>query len=503
MNQGIVFAGVLVLVGGAVAALGDTIGRKLGKQRLRIGRLRPKHTAVVGTFLAGMFGTLLTVLVMAMFSEPVKVWLLEGDKARRELSGLQNDLKNAQGTVLQTKERLGTVSKELAGQAEKLKTAQDNVKSAQAQADEFKARAATFKDNVVAVKKDLATVKATLATTGADLKAVRERIEQAKVAQARIVGDNTAIQAQNLKLTQQNAVLEGDLANLQAQIPVLDAKIKELETAKDLLDKSYNERLKNNQADLAKANKEYQVARQELEDAKSDLESVRAQIRNLGNAQVNARTSAVIYNTGDELARVVVPEQSTEAEARNALLAALRAAETDASAKGAQASPTSTSAVGFIPFEIGNRTVSVKDQEQDVVRSLAGKRTPMVLLLHSPLNAFRGEFVWVRPTVLPDPVVYQANDLVAEGQVDGRLSQAEVAQQVLDIVNTKIRDAAVRRGMIPAVGRDMPLGQVTMEQILTIVNQVRASEKTVRVQFLAAQVTRAAEPLRLVHRLRL
>lgn len=502
MNQGIVFAVVMVLVGGVVAALGDAIGRRLGKQRLRIGRLRPKHTAILGTFLAGMLGTLLTVLVMATFSEPVRIWLLEGDKARKELSGLQSELKTAQGTVTQTRTKLGTVTNELAAQTEKLKTEQDNVKNAQAQAAEFKTQAANFKSSVAEVRKNLVAVKGTLATTSADLKSVREQITKAKEDQTRIVGDNTAIQAQNLKLTQQNTQLEGDLAKLQAQLPELDAKIKELEAAKELLDKTYNERLKNNQSDLDRVNKEYEAARRELEDARSDLDSVRAQIRNLGNAQVNARTSSLIYNTGDELARIVVPERSSEAEARGALLAAMRAAAQDASSKGAQGTTPGTSSVGFIPYEIGNRVLSVAEQESATVRGLAGKSGPMVLLLHSPLNAFRGEFVWVRPTILPNPVVFKANDIVAEGLVDGRQGDAEVTQAVLDIVNTKLRDAAIKRGMIPAVGRDMPLGQVTMNQILTIVSQVRASEKTVRVQFLAAQATRAADTLRLVHRLR-
>ena len=503
MNLGIGFVIFMVVVGGAVAAAGDAIGRNLGKKRLRIGHLRPKHTAILGTFLAGMLGTLVTVALLAALSKDVRVWLLEGEKAKQELAGLKGDLDKAKKTVTDTKGQLGTVRDELKNQSKRLDEELGNVKSAQEQAAEYKAQAATFKNSVADVRKNLAGVKATLATTGADLKAVREQIELAKNDKARIQGDNTAIQAQNLKLIQMNTTLEGDLTKLQGQIPELEGKISELEKAKDLLDKTYNERLKNNQADLSKVQKEYEAAKADLDSAKNDLESVRAQIRSLGNAQVNARRSPLIYNAGDELARIILPERANEAEARNVLLAALRAAQTDAGGKGAVPSSAGGSAAGFIPFEISNRTVSVTEQEQQVLRDLAGKRTSMVLLLHSPLNAFRGEFVWVRPTVLPNPVVFQANELVAEGQVDGRLSQAEVAQQVLTIINTKIRDGAVRRGMIPAVGRDMPLGEVKMDQIFAIVNEVRTSEKTVRVQFLAATATRAADPLRLVHRLRL
>ena len=61
---------LLVLLGGIVAYLGDTIGRTIGKKRLKFWRLRPKHTAALGTFLAGMTGTALTIAALA-FSLPL------------------------------------------------------------------------------------------------------------------------------------------------------------------------------------------------------------------------------------------------------------------------------------------------------------------------------------------------------------------------------------------------------------------------------------------------
>ncbi|MBS1707957.1 MAG: DUF3084 domain-containing protein [Armatimonadetes bacterium] len=499
----IVFVVVVVLVGGVVAALGDAIGRNLGKKRLRFGRLRPKHTAILGTFLAGMAGTGLTVGLLATLSEPVRAWIVEGEKIRVELGALKGQLGEAQATVKTTQSQLGSVKGELKDQTKKLEDEKTNVKNAQAEAADFKTKAASFKASVDAVRKSLAGVQANLKTTADSLKSVREEIARAKVEQTRITGENTSIQSKNLALTQENTRLEGDLAKLQEQVPTLTAKVTELEQAKALLDKTYNARLAQNQSDLKRVREEYDNAARELKNAREDLESVRTQIQSLGNAQVNARRSQLIYNSGDELARIVLPERSNEAEARAALLAALRAAESDAKSKGAAPVLQGTATAGFIEIERSGTKISVADQERQIVQQLAGRREPMVLVLTSALNSFQGEFVWVVPSVRPDPVVFQANEIVAEGQVDGRQSEAEIAQQVLAIVNTKVRQVALSKGMIPATGREMPLGQVTIDQILAIVSQVRSSEKTVRVQFLAAQTTRAAEPLRLVHRLRL
>ena len=72
MNVRIWVVVVLVLLSGVVAAVGDWLGRRLGKKRLRIGRLRPKHTAILTTAVAGMLITLTTILVLSLFSEQVR-----------------------------------------------------------------------------------------------------------------------------------------------------------------------------------------------------------------------------------------------------------------------------------------------------------------------------------------------------------------------------------------------------------------------------------------------
>lgn len=503
MNPVIPFVIVMVLVGGFVAAAGDAIGRNLGKKRLRIGHLRPKHTAILGTFLAGMAGTAVTIVILATVSEPIKKWLLESEKTKVELADLKQQRDSAQETVGKTQKQLDGLKAELSGQAVKLVEEQGKVTDAKAESEKFKKDATAFKNRVDDVRKSLTTTSDQLKKTLVDLQKVCQETTDAKAEQNRISADNTKIQQKNQELTVLNEKLTNDLGSLQGQVTQLEASVKELNAAKIQLDKTYNERLASNQADLKRVKDQYDQAVSDLQTAKDNLDSVRALIQQLGNAQVNARTSPLIYNAGDELARTVIPPRSNEAEVRNLLLAALREAETGAKGKGAKTTATGGQTAGFVDIDRNGRTISVAEQEREVISQVANKNDQSVLVLDSAVNAFKGEFVWVIPSVRPNPVVFQANELVAEGQVDGRLSEAEVTKQVLDLVNTKVRDVALRRGMIPATGSEMPLGQVTIEQILAIVKQVRDSEKTVRVQFLAAQVTRAAEPLRLAHRLRL
>ena len=58
---------MLALMGGVIGLLADVVGKKLGKKRLSIGGLRPKHTAQLGTFLLGFVISMVTQLAVPVY----------------------------------------------------------------------------------------------------------------------------------------------------------------------------------------------------------------------------------------------------------------------------------------------------------------------------------------------------------------------------------------------------------------------------------------------------
>ena len=59
--------GLLIVMCGGIAYMGDLLGRRMGKKRLSLFGLRPRHTAVVFTVVTGMViaGVTLGVLLGA------------------------------------------------------------------------------------------------------------------------------------------------------------------------------------------------------------------------------------------------------------------------------------------------------------------------------------------------------------------------------------------------------------------------------------------------------
>ena len=101
---GVFLIGVLVAMGGAIAFIGDRLGTKIGKKRLSIFGLRPRHTSIIVTILTGIFITTLTFAIMAAASENVRTALFGMERLQKEMSRTEQELAHATGELLTAKE---------------------------------------------------------------------------------------------------------------------------------------------------------------------------------------------------------------------------------------------------------------------------------------------------------------------------------------------------------------------------------------------------------------
>jgi uncharacterized protein (DUF3084 family) len=90
---GILLIVVLVLVSGLIAYIGDILGRRLGRKRVTLFGLRPRHTAIAISVVAGMVITLLTLLVAVAVSEDVRTGLTRVAEIRQQLADLERQAK--------------------------------------------------------------------------------------------------------------------------------------------------------------------------------------------------------------------------------------------------------------------------------------------------------------------------------------------------------------------------------------------------------------------------
>ncbi len=175
MEYGWIMLFVLAVMGGIIAYLGDKIGSRVGKKKIRLFDLRPKYTSVLVTILTGVSIAAVTLGVMSVLSENVRIALFgmrqlrmendaletQRDQLLRQADDLGSELDKKNSLIAENEELLELQQEQLDGKNEEIRVTQLELQQAQAAMDE----AVRDKDAAVserdAAQRDLAVLEET------------------------------------------------------------------------------------------------------------------------------------------------------------------------------------------------------------------------------------------------------------------------------------------------------------------------------------------------------
>ena len=132
---GIMLIVVLVLTGGVIAFIGDRLGSKVGKKKLSLFGLRPRHTSILVTIITGILITTVTFGILAIASKDVRTALFGMNKLKAELNEKQSMLEEASGALVNVKNNLNTTKEEYAQSKKDLEETQEDLEIAQQAAE--------------------------------------------------------------------------------------------------------------------------------------------------------------------------------------------------------------------------------------------------------------------------------------------------------------------------------------------------------------------------------
>lgn len=132
---GIMLIVVLVLTGGVIAFIGDRLGSKVGKKKLSLFGLRPRHTSILVTIITGILITTVTFGILAIASKDVRTALFGMNKLKAELNEKQSMLEEASGALVNVKNDLNTTKEEYAKSKKDLEKTQEDLEIAQQAAE--------------------------------------------------------------------------------------------------------------------------------------------------------------------------------------------------------------------------------------------------------------------------------------------------------------------------------------------------------------------------------
>lgn len=185
MLVGVKILVIIALMGGLIAYMGDKLGTKVGKRRMSLFGLRPKHTSIIVTIVTGLLVAAATVGVLTITSQSVRTALFGMDQLRADMKQLNDEvaaktqeLIRGQALLEQNKQELAERMAEIEQIRKEVDATKAELASAQAAKDATEAELATLQASYDEVSKKLADLEATRAKMEAHIKDLQTTQEQ-------------------------------------------------------------------------------------------------------------------------------------------------------------------------------------------------------------------------------------------------------------------------------------------------------------------------------------
>lgn len=197
---GLALIAVLVAMGGAIAYIGDKLGTKIGKKKLTVFGLRPKHTSILVTIITGFLISASTLGVMALASNDVRTALFGMQALKEELGSLSEEVFKQNIELTGSRSALEAKTKEYLELTKKIQATSEQLAGIQKELD------------VVAAERDRAATA--LATIQVDYAAARHDLDKSKQEIAALQKTRQQLDERVSELNSSKVKLESDVKRL-------------------------------------------------------------------------------------------------------------------------------------------------------------------------------------------------------------------------------------------------------------------------------------------------
>ncbi|WP_392351552.1 DUF3084 domain-containing protein [Parasynechococcus sp.] len=160
----------LLVLGGVLSTLGDRLGSRVGKARLSLFNMRPRRTAVVITVLTGSLISALSLGLLLLVSQQLRVGLFELDALQQKLRDGRRDLETANRERKEAREETLRIDAEL-------RQAQKRSITLRAELEPLQNERRRLEDERDRLSQEITSRDADIQRTEAELRQVRSRIQ--------------------------------------------------------------------------------------------------------------------------------------------------------------------------------------------------------------------------------------------------------------------------------------------------------------------------------------
>jgi uncharacterized protein (DUF3084 family) len=376
----------LIAVCGFIAYTGDLLGRRLGKRRLTVFGLRPRHTAILCTVITGMVIAGTTLGVLMGLSAGVRRAVLQGEalvrqnqEFRLQRDGLQRETVRLQQEI----EPLQQANSRLAQSNRAMETANDDLRKSenalQCQNGELVSANNDARQTLVAVRAERETVRRRLVV-------MRGQLEHTVADLTKSRRDLDATQKKNLRVLAELAARTRVLRTNADMLALADVEVREGEELARTTVPAYSSR----------------------EDALAQIQLLLTRVRQTARDRGAKRKDTHL-----------------EAYLRNSQLAHMLGPSVD------------------------SVNVSERDAVKLLVELVSDCRYDIVLRALAVQNTAETEPIPFDITPYWNMLAFRKGEEIASTTLDPSLTPGQILEQLLALLRTKVRTASIDRQVIP------------------------------------------------------
>ncbi len=241
MTSAYILVAAILLLGGLIAALGDRLGTKVGKARLRLYGLRPRQTAVIVTIVTGTLIAAATLGILLALSKPLRQGIFKLDeilaqrrKIRRELAAVTEEKERVKGELVAAKQEQAEVENRLA-------ETNKNFLVAQRQMGTISKQASTLRSEVNKLLQERKKLKQEQQQLTVEITSLKGQTGQLNSQIVSLEGQTQKLNSQVVSLKGQTEQLNSEISSLQGEVKQRDGELKERDSIITLREEKINQ----------------------------------------------------------------------------------------------------------------------------------------------------------------------------------------------------------------------------------------------------------------------
>ncbi|GAB4384790.1 MAG: DUF3084 domain-containing protein [Elainellaceae cyanobacterium] len=222
MTTGLVLIAAILVLGGVIATVGDKIGMRVGKARLRLFKLRPKQTATLITILTGSIISASTFAILFAVSDQLRTGVFQ-------LENIQDDLANARQELVEIASEKEEIEDELASSRQEQLAAQrrleeinQSLQAAVQQQEQTQAELNTTQEQFQQVQSRFQQAQTLLQTVSQQARVLQNEIQQLQVDRQELIRQRDQVRAQIAERDQEIAQRDRAIAEREEQLRQLE-----------------------------------------------------------------------------------------------------------------------------------------------------------------------------------------------------------------------------------------------------------------------------------------